>query len=398
MSKPSVKEKRSKRNTLGDSKGLSHMTRDGIEVAELQSEDHAASETRQRRSVGFEFPFDLVADALYRNRGDIEAVSREAGVSIWSLLSLIDRYGLPVIGANLAAEKYDIHAIIARVFHLNAGNASRTARELGLSRSSVYAGLKNLRWRTSDFKDGPLRMRPCAIADREVENVDSRRLAKFGSVVLFPEIVRAGLSDNESMILNKVGKQSTKTLEEEAKKGAEVSFIAGLVLLERNKIDRDFERSEFWLSKAAEAQHVSSIHVLGLLHAYGFVGDEYYENAQKFWKLAVSLGDAESQYFLGLAHFVGIGCNRDTGLTESYWEKSAQSGYWIAIERLSHFRQQRDLDLGLFGGDYLRDHVIDSIGDRMVQATERPEPINKEEDTKGANLKHIFDRADEIEA
>ena len=57
--------------------------------------------------------------------------------------------------------------------------------------------------------------------------------------------------------------------------------------------------------------------------------------------------------------------------------------------------RQEDLkELEIEKGDRLKQKE----GNTRVEATERPEPINKEEDTKRANLKHIFDRADEIEA
>lgn len=176
----------------------------------------------------------------------------------------------------------------------------------------------------------------CDTTKCRAEYKDYRKFARNGSpqaqIVLAGMYYSAyGVEQNTEQALRWY-KKASRTRNDENSSFA--SYRAGLIQLFDIGTAEAIEKGMKYLAKAALKKNQNAAYQLADLYIQGVLVKQDFNLAEHWLTVASDLGDARSQYKLGLIYEAGLLGEQQTGKAIEYYQKAAVKNNSLAIERL----------------------------------------------------------------
>ena len=122
---------------------------------------------------------------------------------------------------------------------------------------------------------------------------------------------------------------------------AELGFQAamyrvGVIIIQSNKVGKDYAKALKWLHKAADMGSTSSLTALGMMSAHGYGVPQDYAEAAKYYQQAADKGEAWGMNNLAGLYLDGKGVARDVGKAAQLYRQAAEKANAAAMEGLAN--------------------------------------------------------------
>ncbi len=120
---------------------------------------------------------------------------------------------------------------------------------------------------------------------------------------------------------------------EETRRGVKL-YTLGRLFYHGERIEQSYEEAIKWWKLAVDANNSEAAYMLGICYEKGYGVEQSYEEAVKWWKLAADASNSDASYRLGLCYAEGAGLEQSYEKAFGLFIEVARSGFNIEAENI----------------------------------------------------------------